>query len=267
MSNIPTTLKRYTGSVWDVIHPYTTIAQVDGLSTALTNKLSTGGGTLTGILELDHTYIEYTHVGYDVSNFSIMNRSKRGAILLETTNTEGTTSAALEIGCDGTVPRNTKVHTVMEMVGSSNFEIATGYLKYTINGNSVHLAPTTLTGTHYITFPNASGMIALTSQLGDSNVQSDWTQATDTEDDYIKNKPTLFGGAWSDLTGTQPDPVSHDNDQHSTNYFPIDGGTLSGVAIGVASTAYTSRQLRNVVLSTGDATGGSNGDIWIKYTA
>lgn len=47
--------------------------------------------------------------------------------------------------------------------------------------------------------------------------------------------------------------------------MPIAGGTFTGVATGQANTSYTTRQLRNVVLSTADPSGGSNGDIWLKY--
>ena len=36
---------------------------------------------------------------------------------------------------------------------------------------------------------------------GEANVQVDWNQTTTSADDYIKNKPTLFSGAYSDLTG------------------------------------------------------------------
>ena len=48
--------------------------------------------------------------------------------------------------------------------------------------------------------------------------------------------------------------------------MPIAGGTFTGVAVAQTNTSYTTRQLRNVILSTSDPSGGSNGDIWIKYT-
>jgi len=47
--------------------------------------------------------------------------------------------------------------------------------------------------------------------------------------------------------------------------MPIAGGTFTGVAVAQTNTSYTTRQLRNVILSTSDPSGGSNGDIWIKY--
>ena len=47
--------------------------------------------------------------------------------------------------------------------------------------------------------------------------------------------------------------------------MPMSGGTFTGVAVAQTNTSYTTRQLRNVIMSTADPSGGSNGDIWIKY--
>ena len=47
--------------------------------------------------------------------------------------------------------------------------------------------------------------------------------------------------------------------------MPIAGGTFTGVAVGQNNTSYTTKQLRNITLSTADPSGGSNGDVWIKY--
>lgn len=43
--------------------------------------------------------------------------------------------------------------------------------------------------------------------------------------------------------------------------------TFTGTPKTSANTNYTTAQLRNVILSTADPSGGSNGDIWIKYKA
>ena len=48
--------------------------------------------------------------------------------------------------------------------------------------------------------------------------------------------------------------------------MPIAGGTFTGIAVGQNNTSYETKQLRNITLSTADPSGGSNGDIWIKYT-
>lgn len=48
--------------------------------------------------------------------------------------------------------------------------------------------------------------------------------------------------------------------------MPLAGGAFTGPAVAQSNTSYTTSQLRNVTLSTADASGGSNGDIWITYT-
>ena len=44
------------------------------------------------------------------------------------------------------------------------------------------------------------------------------------------------------------------------------GGTLEGALVAQHNTNYATAQVRNVIISTADLSGGSNGDIWIKYT-
>lgn len=44
------------------------------------------------------------------------------------------------------------------------------------------------------------------------------------------------------------------------------GGTMTGALVAQNNVNYTTKQVRNIIISTGEPTGGSNGDIWIKYT-
>ena len=44
------------------------------------------------------------------------------------------------------------------------------------------------------------------------------------------------------------------------------GGTMTGALIAQNNTNYTTAQVRNVIISTADPSGGSNGMLWIKYT-
>ena len=44
------------------------------------------------------------------------------------------------------------------------------------------------------------------------------------------------------------------------------GGTLEGALVAQRNTNYATAQVRNVIISTANPSGGSNGDIWIKYT-
>jgi len=48
--------------------------------------------------------------------------------------------------------------------------------------------------------------------------------------------------------------------------LPIAGGTMTGKLYTQNNTDYTTAQARKIVLSTGDPSGGGNGDVWIKYT-
>lgn len=50
--------------------------------------------------------------------------------------------------------------------------------------------------------------------------------------------------------------------------LPKSGGTLTGIVAAQSNTDYTTKQIRNVILSTSEPTSsdGANGDIWIKYT-
>lgn len=48
--------------------------------------------------------------------------------------------------------------------------------------------------------------------------------------------------------------------------MPISGGAFTGIVTAQNNTSYTTKQVRNICISTSDPSGGNNGDIWIKYT-
>ena len=48
---------------------------------------------------------------------------------------------------------------------------------------------------------------------------------------------------------------------------PKSGGTMTGPLVAQTNTSYTTAQMRNVIISTTDPSGGNNGDIWLKYEA
>ena len=50
-----------------------------------------------------------------------------------------------------------------------------------------------------------------------------------------------------------------------TNKMDISGGTMTGALIAQNNTNYTTKQVRNIFISTSGPSGGSNGDIWLKY--
>jgi hypothetical protein len=56
---------------------------------------------------------------------------------------------------------------------------------------------------------------------------------------------------------------------HTHSYLPLAGGTMTGALVAKTvsvSTEYTTRQARNIVMSTSTPSGGSSGDIWIQYS-
>lgn len=54
---------------------------------------------------------------------------------------------------------------------------------------------------------------------------------------------------------------------HTHSYLPLTGGTMTGPLVAQTNTSYTTAQMRNIIISTADPSGGNNGDIWLKYEA
>ena len=76
------------------------------------------------------------------------------------------------------------------------------------------------------------------------------------------NADTLGGKTASEyLTTTDKTEI---NNSIATK-APLDSPTFTGTAKATGNTNYTTAQLRNITISTADPSGGSNGDIWIKY--
>lgn len=79
----------------------------------------------------------------------------------------------------------------------------------------------------------------------------------------------------SNINGLQTalDGKSATSHNHAGVYEPVDTAimrtdiaqTMGAVLTAQNNTSYTTKQVRNVIESTADASGGSNGDIWIKY--
>ena len=71
------------------------------------------------------------------------------------------------------------------------------------------------------------------------------------------------------------DAIQGSTSENSTNITNLtnnkldkSGGTLTGALVAQNNSNYTTKQVRNVILSTSEPTSsdGANGDIWIKYT-
>ena len=67
--------------------------------------------------------------------------------------------------------------------------------------------------------------------------------------------------------------LSSDNTTNKNNITSLtnnklnkSGGTMTGILTAQNNTSYTTKQVRNIFISTSSPSGGSNGDIWIKYS-
>lgn len=73
--------------------------------------------------------------------------------------------------------------------------------------------------------------------------------------------------------GTTSTTAAVGNHNHSGVYEPANANivktnvaaTMAAILTAQNNTSYTTKQVRNIILSTADPSGGSNGDIWIKY--
>jgi hypothetical protein len=110
-----------------------------------------------------------------------------------------------------------------------------------------------------------------------SNIDVSW--------DGITGKPTTFAPSahsqdWSTITGkpttvggygiTDTYTKSESYTKTETNNlvspkFNTSGGTFTGVVTAQNNTSYTTKQVRNITLSTAAPSGGANGDIWMIY--
>lgn len=94
-------------------------------------------------------------------------------------------------------------------------------------------------------------------------------KATQTEYGHIRladipaSPVTSVAGKTGEVTLTKSDVGLGNVD--NAKQMPIAGGTFTGQAKAQNNTAYTTFQIRNIVLSTGNPSGGGNGDIWLKY--
>ena len=51
----------------------------------------------------------------------------------------------------------------------------------------------------------------------------------------------------------------------AADFITKSGDTMEGVAIAQTNTNYTTAQIRNVIISPAEPSGGNNGDIWLQY--
>ena len=61
------------------------------------------------------------------------------------------------------------------------------------------------------------------------------------------------------------DAIQDDISALTDNKLNKSGGTMTGILTAQPNTNYATAQVRNVIISPNDPSGGNNGDIWIKY--
>lgn len=86
---------------------------------------------------------------------------------------------------------------------------------------------------------------------------------------YIGGKISKYGT--SQPSATTPEYISTGGLIVDTNGIPsgvlsVSGGTMSGILCAQNNTFYSTKQVRNITLSTADPSGGGNGDLWFKYS-
>lgn len=116
-------------------------------------------------------------------------------------------------------------------------------VKYTAISNVETTTPLnadTLQGYTADYFTTATGLASVNSKV--STMQSDITTAK-----------TNITNLKTDVTNLK------------TNKMNISGGTMTGALIAQNNTNYTTKQVRNIFISTEEPSGGNSGDIWIKY--
>ena len=130
--------------------------------------------------------------------------------------------------------RKTLWRNIKSLIRDAFFSTTSGILK--ANGSGV------ISAAEVADYPDASTSVQGVVQLSDSTSETSSVKAA---------TPTAVKSAY-DLANAA---------------LPKSGGTMTGDVVGHADTDYTTARFRNITLSTSDASGGGNGDIWIKYTA
>ena len=136
--------------------------------------------------------------------------------------------------------------------------------------------------------PDESGNVSVSAELPDGLVKynslSEIETVTPLNADTLENHPASYFATTSDMSALQTNVstlqtnVSTNTSNIATNTGNItslqtsvsskvskSGDTMTGALVAQNNTNYTTKQVRNIIISTEDPSGGDNGDIWIKY--
>ena len=119
-----------------------------------------------------------------------------------------------------------------------------------------------------------TGDVTVSAELPEHLVKYDTLAPIETTS--LINADTLQGHAASYFaTGTELSALSNVVDNNTDDITALQssvngkvsksGDTMAGALIAQNNTNYSVAQVRNIIISTSDPSGGNNGDIWIKY--
>ena len=117
-------------------------------------------------------------------------------------------------------------------------------------------------------FATATGLASVNSNVSamESDITTMKSDITTTKSDITTTKSDITTMK-SDITTMKSDITTAKTDISNlkTHKMNISGGTMTGALVAQNNTNYTTKQVRNIFISTSGPSGGSNGDIWIKY--
>ena len=85
---------------------------------------------------------------------------------------------------------------------------------------------------------------------------------------YLRKRSSGVWGPWRKIWDNYNDGHGSGLDADTVKgYVPVNktGDIMQGILTAKSNTSYTTKQVRNVTISTLDPSGGENGDIWLKY--
>lgn len=134
------------------------------------------------------------------------------------------------------------------------------------------------TGTAWVCVTAINGTASASSweKAGSSADVSAFVLKTDVVDNLTSTATNVpLSAAQGKALKDNLDVIQGSTSENSTNITNLtnnkldkSGGTLTGALVAQNNSNYTTKQVRNVILSTSEPTSsdGANGDIWIKYT-
>lgn len=214
--------------------------EIDALQTAVDNKVSKAGDTMTGDLTVGSAQIQTN--GYVTGTWlkgTAANHLTTAATKIAVQDSSGWIyhRTPSEILSDiGALPDTTVIPTVPDNLvtyaAGTTVEAVTGVDADTLQGHAASY------------FATQSALTAANTSIS-------------TNANNITELSTKVSSVEGSISGIQTSV---------SNKLDKSGGTMTGALVAQNNTNYTTKQVRNIIISTAAPSGGSNGDIWIQYT-